>query len=533
MINRFISETQKVKFNREKIKNPSNWFNKQLSSKLNIPLPTTYISSNEKINFNIKRCLPYIEEPKLYRTFIYKKKTKLLNVPKFVPVVKSSDKKVLSKLTTNLLKIDSKNKTQIQALETRKKNLDHISKNITKSKQNQIYPSKIQSKTIQKWICKHIECYDKCVDLYNQDKTYFNEGYKSAKLKVFKELYDGDKDCPYDILTDTVRIFCSNLKSCNSNLKNGHIRKFEMMHINSYKKTNTIFIPKSAIKNGKIYGRYLGKMNGLKNINNVDRDCTLTFNKSKNKYWLTIPIVVERKEIKNRESICGTDEGEVYFLAYHGENSFGEIGTYMRKTILKERDKISMIQKIIDKRKNKDGAKLKNRTKLRKRIQIKYDKIKNVVKELHNKTALFLCKKFDKILLPKFETQKMVMDKKYKKSYYQKIKEEKGEEEMKKVIRETTKKRRLNKKTKFVLNMLSHYKFKQHLINKGEEYGCVIETEADENETTKTCTFCGSMDNKKNGRIRECLCCGLKMNRDISASRNTLLKNINKEEIKK
>jgi hypothetical protein len=39
--------------------------------------------------------------------------------------------------------------------------------------------------------------------------------------------------------------------------------------------------------------------------------------------------------------------------------------------------------------------------------------------------------------------------------------------------------------------MQSHYKFHKHLINKGNEYGCIVETNACERETTLTCANCG------------------------------------------
>jgi hypothetical protein len=39
-------------------------------------------------------------------------------------------------------------------------------------------------------------------------------------------------------------------------------------------------------------------------------------------------------------------------------------------------------------------------------------------------------------------------------------------------IRLLTKQVRLSKNVKYVLNSLSHYKFRQHLLNKGKEYGC-------------------------------------------------------------
>ena len=191
-----------------------------------------------------------------------------------------------------------------------------------------------------------------------------------------------------------------------------------------------------------------------------------------------------------REAVVGLDEGEVIFFAYHGENSFGEIGKGMRRIILEELGKIEKMQKILGKNKNKKGAIIKNKKKIMMKIQKRYDRIHNVVKELHNKAALFLCQNYERILLPEFKTQDMMRKRKYTKAYYRKVKEEQGEEVMREELRRTTKRKRLNKKVKKVLNMLSHYRFKQHLINKENEYGCVVDTEVSEYGMTMTCTKC-------------------------------------------
>ena len=48
---------------------------------------------------------------------------------------------------------------------------------------------------------------------------------------------------------------------------------------------------------------------------------------------------------------------------------------------------------------------------IKKAIRRYYKKIKNIVKELHNKTALFLCKNYDIILIPIFKTSEMILNK--------------------------------------------------------------------------------------------------------------------------
>jgi len=503
------------------------WFNSDLSDELNVPKIGTFKKSSELIGFG----LPDFEK-QFCRLFEYKNNTDLFDIHKFVPSGQKTD-------LTNLDKINKKLKEnpegkQLKSLQTRKKNLEKITESITKTVQVHIQPSNKQNAVLKIWMNETIKVYNKCVDFYNEDNTFFNKGYKKAKIEVFKSIYYGDsKLAPYDILTDEVRKFCSNLKSCRENKKVGHIRHFTMSHINPQKSAHTFFIPKSSISNGGFYKSHLGKMKGMEDVDSAARDCTITFLKRKNKYILNMPISDDRQTVKNRESICGIDEGEVYFVSYHGENTFGNIGMYMRQIILKKLAIISILQKILTKKKNKNGSKIRNRTKIKKRIQRIYDYIKHIVKELHNKTALFLVKSFDKILLPKFETQQMLMKKKYTKSYYQKIKKNEGEEKMKEEIRNSTRRKRLNKKVKSVLNLLSHYKFKQHLINKGNEYGCVVDTEVDESFTTKVCTFCGIPSNNITDRTKKCTSCGIKINRDDNGARNVLIKNVKKEEIKR
>lgn len=65
-----------------------------------------------------------------------------------------------------------------------------------------------------------------------------------------------------------------------------------------------------------------------------------------------------------REAVCGIDEGEVCFVAYHGENSFGEIGRGLRNIILDKLNSAERLQKIINKGKNKNGRKLRNKRSL-------------------------------------------------------------------------------------------------------------------------------------------------------------------------
>ena len=58
---------------------------------------------------------------------------------------------------------------------------------------------------------------------------------------------------------------------------------------------------------------------------------------------------------------------------------------------------------------NKEGNPIKNKKKLRQKIQNRYDDIKNLTKDLRNKAALYLTTEYDNIMIPEFKTQNMVI----------------------------------------------------------------------------------------------------------------------------
>lgn len=91
-------------------------------------------------------------------------------------------------------------------------------------------------------------------------------------------------------------------------------------------------------------------------------------------------------------------------------------------------------------------------------------KIKNLVDELHKKTARFLVDNFDVILLPTFETSQM----------------------------SSKAKRRIRSKSVRQMLTLSHYKFKQFLKHKAFENSKVV-LDVNEAYTSKTVSWTGEV----------------------------------------
>ncbi len=188
--------------------------------------------------------------------------------------------------------------------------------------------------------------------------------------------------------------------------------------------------------------------------------------------------------------------------------------------------KIKRYQRIQNNKINKKKQPMKNaHKKMQKKINLCNRRITNLVKELHNKLAYYLCTNYDKVLIPEFQTQKIISKKGIGKAKVNETYEKKGEVEGKKELIKYEKKKRLNKRVKYTLGRLSHYRFRQHLINKGNEYGCEIVIVTEE-YTSKACTKCGVMSNLYDYREKECVSCGYKINRDIGGPRNILIKNL-------
>jgi hypothetical protein len=439
------------------------------------------------------------------------------------------------KVTLNKMKNNDKSKHIIDGYKTKALNKISRSNKITKNRTIYIEFSKKQRNILLSWIDEARRVYNFTVDYYNKHKKKFNYDYTDLKLIIFKKLYgDSKKPIPYDILTDEIRMFCSNLKGNITAIKNGTKRHFEMKHKKKYN-SYSLFIAKKSISKNGIFGNLLGKQPGFFDKYKIDcihSDCRLIYDYVENKFYLKYLVYEDKKIIsKKRKPVCALDPGEKVFMAYYGFTDYGMIGDDIRKIILKIETKIRQLNSKLKLNKNKKGKSIKNKKTLKKTIQRHHNKIKNIVKELHNQTALYLCRNYDTILIPKFEVSKMVRnDGKTMKDIYKENKKNilnkaiENKEDIKKTLKSYSRKSRLNKRVKYVLYQLSHYKFRQHLLNKGKEYGCDVK-EVTEEYTSKLCSKCNHLSDKYKERVKECTHCHFKIQRDYNGSRHILIKN--------
>ena len=126
-------------------------------------------------------------------------------------------------------------------------------------------------------------------------------------------------------------------------------------------------------------------------------------------------------------------------------------------------------------------------------------KVKNLQKELHDKTSRFLCENYNVIYVPKLTKNNDIIKKEN---------------------------RKIRNKTVREMVLLAHCKFVEKLKTKADEYANVKVNVVTEEYTSQICPNCHKRT-KIQGEIYTCQFCGHREDRDLIGSRNILLKSWN------
>ena len=384
-----------------------------------------------------------------------------------------------------------------------------VKENITFSRKIRIYPNKNQKLFFEKCFGTTRYFYNRTIDFINtsEDIKWTLPFLRKNVMKSDKNLNNNElwqKEIPYDTRQLAIKDVLSAYKGCFTLLKNKQIKKFDMKFKSKKQPTQIFHITKKAIDhNLNLFKRRLNKSLRTRkrmtkwiqnNIKTIKHDCILIREKP-NRYYLHISDERKVIEKEDKNEIVSLDPGVRTFQTFYSPNGvYGKMGNNKIDELYKFGKKldnlISHKTKVINKKtkRNLNDRCFKLRT-----------KIKNTVSDMHWKTASYLCKNYNYILLPNFETQKM----------------------SKKIDRN------INHKSVRMMMTLSHYKFKEKLKYKSKCYKNCKVLDVSESWTSKTCGKCGNINNDLRGaKIYSCKICKIKIDRDVNGARNILLKNI-------
>lgn len=404
------------------------------------------------------------------------------------------------------------------------------------TKKIRIYPNAAQLELF-------LKCFEAHRYIYNKALEHFNNTNDSNFLRLHRAVIVNDscleshetwlKDVPVDTRVQAVRFLRKNIKIAYSNLAAGNIKRFEMKFLSKQRNNDIFSVNKIAVsyttkyrkKGLRIFHNRLKKDSKLKISRKSRRWLDTTegiFNSNSNllhfasitrkkdgSWYLLIPYDKTPKETETIaiDDLVALDPGVRTFQTFYSENSYGKLGVdFVTKRLKPLNTKVDKLTSAVTKVKKGVGRNAtkklcKKKYNLRKRCNKIRAKVSNTVLDLHRKTANFLTNHYKVILIPSFETQKMVA----KKS---------------KIISKTTSRN---------MNQLSHYAFRQRLIDLSKrEKRCEVIV-CTEEFTSKTCGKCGKI-NRTLGSSKVFKCpntlCNFTLDRDVNGARNIIIKYI-------
>ena len=374
---------------------------------------------------------------------------------------------------------------------------------------NQIYNDLVEEfNKIHNKIRKKFESSDKeipySIFLITELKKYADFPTNGRKLRdikytSYREAYVESGMIPCNMVADTILEFASRIKGNITNLVKGNIQDFTFKFRRSNNKKNyTIPIQRQNTSKKGFFSTTIGEMeteDDSFNWDDIQGDYKLVYNSYHKSYYLHIPAYRKPPEvIPVRKPIASMDPGSRTFQQLYGLDHIISIGDNLYVPIMEKMKKIEAMDTRL--KNTKVHISQSTRHNLKRAIKRTHTKIKDMISELHFKTALYLCKTYDRIMVTDFSSSKV-----------------------------NSKKKKLNKNNKKVLGKLSHYMFRQRLSHKCKEYRCHY-IEVTEEYTSQTCCNCGSLDPDIGSKKQyDCENCTLSIGRDVNASICILIKN--------
>ena len=346
---------------------------------------------------------------------------------------------------------------------------------ITKAKTIKLYPNTQQRLSFKKWNDCSRYVFNKTIE-YIRSCVNYSPSWMEIKKDLLKQLPSWCDQVPFLIKGNAV--------------KEAHQAFWKAKGKPRFRSRKnpkqSCYIPKTAIKDIGIYPRISGKnLHYREALPEVPLDSRLVY--QYNEWFLSVPQKVESHVADNQGRVVALDPGVRTFQTFFSETSAGHIGCgdfgRLQRLCYFLDDLISRTSKAVGKKKRE----MKNaQARMRK-------KIKNLVKELHWKTARV--DNFDVILLPTFETSQM----------------------------SSKKNRKLRSKTVRAMLTWSHYQFKMRLKNKAFEFGKKV-IDVCEAYTSKTVSWTGEV--KKVGGSRVIRSGGITLDRDLNGARGIFIRSL-------
>ena len=372
-----------------------------------------------------------------------------------------------------------------------------------KSIKIRVYPTKEQDVKLKLWIGAARWTYNRCVEAYKK------KACKMSKKELRAYCVNNDalgaeewvKKIPYDIRDEGMDDFLKALKATRAKKNLNH---FDFKFRSKKDETQSIAVLKKHWGHRRgVYADLLNShvLHGHQNIPaTLDCDSRMIRTRLRH-YYLCLPQPLDiwgdnQAPVEDKHSTISLDPGvRTFVTGYDADGAVCEWGEADMGRIYRLCYAVDRLQSRWSKPEVRHHQRYRMRVAAR-RIRLK---IHNLVDELHKRLTKWLCENYRCVLLPEFETSKMVR---------------RG-------------KRKFGTKTARAMCTWSHYRFRQRLLSKAREYPWCRVVITEEPYTSKTCGNCGWINAQLGGsKTFNCRQCAAVFDRDYNGARNILLRHL-------
>ena len=303
-------------------------------------------------------------------------------------------------------------------------------------------------------------------------KKLRNEMRASGEYEIPNKWKENEDMIPERIITGAIKDFCSNLQGCFTKIRNGDIKFFEIHEkkkkdlsqtlnlesqcFSKVKKTkNTLFKTYSfrnrtsknlgTTKGLKIRGFYKKGKARIKLCDiDIEKDSRISYENLN--FFLLIPYMKEELKTNPRHTVISLDSGiRTFQTGYCPEGHTIEICKDTNSKLKKYYSRLDELNTRYFATKKDNGSFAKDfkgkRTAISRRRKRYFEKIRNIIDDMHWKTIKFLTENYQDIIISDFR------------------------------VKELLQLNELRHISKRVLSSLSHYRFRQRLIEKCQARG--------------------------------------------------------------
>ena len=356
---------------------------------------------------------------------------------------------------------------------------------LVRSRKIRIYPHSKDRRTFKKYCGLARYWFNKTVEYLKQPDTIASVRRVRKTIQYQIEHEDWAYDSPQRIREFAIADAC--IAVSNAKLKYKQTGKFNEVKFRSKKNPKQGFcFDTQSLSESSLFKmkKYLVKFFSTEKLNPKLGGCKIIC--ESDRWFVIIPEEIRIKKPDNqRLGTVALDPGVRTFVTYYSDSCFGKIGESNFRDIFRL---CYRLDRAISKKAKADSRTKKRVGKAINRIRWK---IKDLISELHHKTAHFLVTNFDTVLLPTFEISQMVT--------------------------------KLCSKIARSMLTFAHYRFKQFLKFKAKEYSCKL-VDVSEAYTSRTCSYCGKIHNIGSKKQLRCSC-GANVDRDYNGARGIYIKN--------